>query len=470
MYSVSSKNLKTENMDKNSTLTGKCIILLTAVTFFFLSFTQAQTTSPKLRFAGAELVSGTGGQKDAIYKFTNVIAGVDAFAKIENIYNGATLVNIDDSTLGYYDAWQPTIGGPGTIGTSYIKWTIEFKTTSGARYKFPLMNLTAVDVDGDNGRVREFIDMNGQSGFDVPTVMPSLLTATMVVNDDHEGEHDDSGDHGDGHDDHGTGNDEHNNPENLHVLGPIANRTGIDTGSLDVKMNYHFINQYKITVTIGSQVDDNGVTGGATDRYNSLYFKSTSNILKILPVVYQAFDATLDNNKVNLTWITDAQARNDHFEVERSFDQTSFSTVGIIMGAQSTNSISSQYSFKDVAPELVNHAVIYYRLKQVDADEQFSYSIVKMIRISSVTKAFVRISPNPYMDKLNVNFTTDAPGSAEVRLISASGNLVKIAALPVTRGYNTIQLHDLQSQSQGLYIANIIINNKVVASLKVLKQ
>jgi hypothetical protein len=439
-------------MDKNSTLPGKCIILLTVVTFFFLSFTQAQTTSPNLIFASPALVSGTAGQKDATYKFSNVIAGVDAFLKIEDIKNGAILVNIDDSTLGYYDAWQPIIGGPGTYGTSYIKWAIEFKTTSGSDYTFPVMDLTAVDIDGDNSRVREFIDMNGQSSYDVPTVIPSLLSISNINGDD-------QGD-GDG-----------SNPESLHVLGPVANRTGIDTTSLDVKMNYHFINQSKIKVTIGAQVDNNGTTGGvATDRYNSLYFKSTSNTLKMLPVAYRTFDATVNNKKVDLFWITEAEAGNDHFEVERSFDQANFSTVGIVLGAQFKNGISNQYSFKDGTPEILNHKAIYYRLKQVDIDKKFTYSVVKVIRINTVTKAFVQISPNPYMDKLNVNFVSDASGKAEVRLISASGNVVKATASSITKGYNNIQLQELHSQAPGLYIANIIVNDKVVASLKVLKQ
>ena len=197
----------------------------------------------------------------------------------------------------------------------------------------------------------------------------------------------------------------------------------------------------------------------------------TGRVYSVLPVTYHTFDATLNNNAVNLSWITDAETGNDHFEVERSFDQTNFSTVGIILGAQSGNGISNQYSFKDGAPELLNHTVIYYRLKQVDADEKFTYSVVKIVRINTVvTKAFVQVSPNPYMDKLNVNFVSDAGGNAEVRLISASGNLVKITASAITKGYNNIQLQDLHSQAPGLYIANIIINGKVVASLKVLKQ
>jgi hypothetical protein len=64
----------------------------------------------------------------------------------------------------------------------------------------------------------------------------------------------------------------------------------------------------------------------------------------------------------------------------------------------------------------------------------------------------------------------DVTGKGEVRLISASGNLVKITASSITKGYNNILLQDLQSQAPGLYIANIMINDKVVASVKVLKQ
>ena len=453
-------------MDKNSTLPGKCIMLLTIMTFFFLSFTHAQGSSPNLVFASPVLVSGTAGQKEATYKFSNVIAGVDAYVEIRDIVNGAILVNIDDSTLGYYDAWQPTIGGPGVFGTSYIKWTIEFKTTSGSGYKFPLMDLTAVDIDGDNSRVREFIDMQGQSSADVPTVIASLLTISNVS--DHEGNNND--DHG-GNDGDNSGSGNSSGGEALHVLGPVANRTGIDTTSLDVKMNYHFINQSKIKLTIGAQVDDNGSTGGvATDRYTSLYFKRTSNTFATLPVVYRSFDVTLNNKTVDLFWITEAMAGNDHFEVERSFDQASFSTIGMVLGAQSKNGISDLYSFRDATAALADHKVIYYRLKQVDIDGKFTYSVIKTVRINTAVKAFVQVSPNPYMDKLNVNFVSDQSGKAEVRLMSASGHIVRSAASAITSGYNNIQLQALDSQAAGLYIADIIINGTLLTSIKVLKQ
>lgn len=423
--------------------------LFTLVTFFFLSFADAQTTSPKLKFVSPVLVSGEAGQKHATYKFSNVIDGVDAFVKIESIKNGAVLVNIDDSTLGYYNAWQPEIGGPGT-GISYIKWSIEFKTFDGHEYKFPILDLTAVDVDGDNVRVREFIDMNGQSSSDVPTMIPSLLTMSNSSDDDNE-----------------DGDDE--NQENLHALGPITNRSGIDTASLDVKINYHFINKSKFKVTLGAQVDDNGTTGAiATDRYSSLYFMSTSNTLIVLPVNYSAFDATISNDKVNLSWITDLETNNKHFEIERSFDQISFSTIAILLGSQPGRT-ANQYGFVDASAQLSNHKVIYYRLKQIDFNGELTYSAVKMVRTISVTKASAQVFPNPFMDKLNVNFVSDASGKAELRLINVAGNLVKATTASIIKGYNTVQIQDLNSLPSGIYIANIINNGQIVASLKVIK-
>ena len=75
--------------------------MLTASALFSFS-TQAQTTSPKLRFASPVLVSGTSGQVNATYKFSDVIPGVDA-CKVHKL----TMVqNWLISTL--FNAWQPT--------------------------------------------------------------------------------------------------------------------------------------------------------------------------------------------------------------------------------------------------------------------------------------------------------------------------------------------------------------------------
>ena len=440
-------------MISKSTFVGIYISVFITLTLFLNFSSKGQALSPKLRFVQPKLVSGTNGQKDATYKFSNIVEGVDAFVKITDLQNGAKLVNIDDSTLGYYDAWQPTVGGPSTFGTSYIKWEITFKTSLGDDYTFPLMDLSAIDIDGDNVRVREFINIEKMPGYDVPSLVPSLLSFSNInTNEDDNG----------------------NNVGGLalHVLGPVLNRTGIDTVSLDVRVNIHFANISKINLSIGSQIDDNGTSGGiATDRYSSLYFKSISNIIQTLGVKYRSFDAYLINNtSINLSWTTNNETNNDHFEIERSFDQKDFNTVALIFAPEENISGPNKYSFNDHPKDLSSHKVVYYRLKQIDIDGKFTYSVVKMVRLSETSNAFVHVYPNPYIENLNLNFMSNKSGKADVRMINTKGQLIVNRQAEISNGYNNIQLSDLSSQVPGLYIIDVIVNGKVVNTQKVIKQ
>ena len=429
--------------------------MLTIAIFSFAFTTNAQTTYPKLKFRKPQLVAGIDGQVGATYKFPSVATSVDAYITIESIKNGAVLVNIDDSTLGYYDAWQPTVSGPGTYGSSYIKWDIEFKSTSGSVYSFPKLAASAIDVDGDNVRLREFIAVNGQTGYNIPTQIPTQLTVSQPNDVDNL-------------------NGDDASETNLQALGPVSNRAGIDTLSQDVRINFDFTNVSKIKIYTGSQVDSNGTTSGiATSRYHCIYFMDVTGSYFVLPVTYSSFNAVLNNNKVDLLWSINTEKDNDHFEVEKSFDEVNFSTAGYVLGAQNENKDFSQYSFKDGSKDLLSHAIIYYRLKQVDADGKFVYSkVVKVVRISngSTAKASIQVMPNPYMDKLNVNFESDANGKAEIRLMNASGNLVKKIESTITKGNNSMQLQDLNSQSAGMYVVNVIVNGRSIDSQKILKQ
>ncbi|MDQ6723665.1 MAG: T9SS type A sorting domain-containing protein [Thermoproteota archaeon] len=459
MYAVSpEKTSKPKKMNKNSTLKGKSIMIL-AIFTLLSSFNvnagngNGKKKVPKFDFSNPKLVSGTDGQIGAKYFFKNVYANKDAYITIENIVGGAVLKNIDNTTTGYPEAWQPTVGGPGTYGISYIKWDVEFDSAD-VPYLFSLLDLSAIDVDGDNARVRELSGIVGSNiNYSLPdSLTPSLLTLSSTKDIDNRW---------------GTDDDD----SVFMALGPVANRAGIDTLALDVRIDYTFANRSSFQIYTGSQVDNNGNTSGiATDRFHSIYFGDLTGRYSVLPVSYLAFNAALNNNAVNLSWSVNAEFKNNRFEVDRSFDQINFSTSAIVLGAQSIKYGVHQYSFVDKDKEILNHDVVYYRLKQLDVNGNFTYSVVKMVRIATITRAFVQISPNPFMDKLNVNFVSAANGNAEVRLIKASGELVKIIAAPITKGYNNVQLLDLNSQASGLYVANIIVNHKIVASLKVIKQ
>ena len=257
------------------------------------------------------------------------------------------------------------------------------------------------------------------------------------------------------------------------ALGPVANRVGIDTLALDVRIDYTFTNRSSFQIYTGAEVDSNGNNGAiATDRFHSIYFGDLTGRYSVLPVTYESFDAIYDNNTVKLNWTTSSDINNDHFEVERSFDQITFSTTAFVLGAQSQNNGIAQYSFEDNDKEISNHTIIYYRLKQVDVKGHITYSVIKMVRVSNKVinqKVLIQVMPNPYMDNLNINFTSNNSGKAEIRMISLSGTVVKKTESIINKGVNNIQLQDLSSQLPGMYIVNVVVNGQTIASQKIIK-
>jgi hypothetical protein len=446
-------------MNKNSTLTGKFIAILAIFTLLSGFSANAgkgpgQTQAPKFKFSNPTLVSGIDGQIGAKYLFKNVYNNKDAYITIENIVGGAVLKEMDNTSTGYPDAWQPTVGGPGTYGMSYIKWDVEFDS-AGVPYVFSLLDLSAVDVDGDNARVRELSGIVGSNiNYSLPdSIVPSLLTLSSIRDSDNSW---------------GTDDDD----SVFLALGPVANRAGIDTMALDVRIDYTFANRSSFQIYTGSQVDNNGNTGGiATDRFHSIYFGDLLGRFSVLTVRYQNFNAIWKNDAVSLNWTMSSDATDSHFEIERSFDQTNFSETGMVLGSQSVNKGTYQFAFTDKDKEIYNHNIIYYRLKQVDNNGKYDYTEVKAVRTNNNNnqKIAVQVMPNPYMDQLNVNFESQTSGKAEIRMISASGTLVKTSAANINKGLNNLQLQDLSNQLPGMYVVNIVVNGQSIGSQKIIK-
>jgi len=70
---------------------------------------------------------------------------------------------------------------------------------------------------------------------------------------------------------------------------------------------------------------------------------------------------------------------------------------------------------------------------------------------------------------LNVNFSTDNNGKAEIIMISASGIIVKKAESTINKGSNNIQLQDLSTQAPGMYVVNILVDGQSIGSQKIIK-
>ncbi|MGH2553671.1 MAG: T9SS type A sorting domain-containing protein [Chitinophagaceae bacterium] len=137
-----------------------------------------------------------------------------------------------------------------------------------------------------------------------------------------------------------------------------------------------------------------------------------------LPSTGVRLEAALNGNDVALSWKTESEINSDHFEIERSTDGINFTQIGSKQAAG--NSITTiNYSYAD--PNM-SASVYYYRLKLVDADGQYKYSNIAIVRKPNGIKG-VRVFPNPVTDQVNLEFL-NAKGNYDITFFNQSGQKV----------------------------------------------
>ena len=203
---------------------------------------------------------------------------------------------------------------------------------------------------------------------------------------------------------------------------------------------------------------NSGATLNTTNKTLTATGQSTEYILGAttgtLPVSLINFTGYKDNVTVKLNWQSQNEINFSHFEVERSKDGLSFTSIGSVdaLHGSSTNT----YSFMDNAPA---NGYNFYRLRQVTADGQFTYS--KIIKIDFSKKLIVTISPNPAKNYLSIH-TSDV--IKEVRLLGINGKLIK----SWTNVSGTANL-DISNMAAGVYIVKMVTENEI-QSQKIVKE
>jgi hypothetical protein len=143
------------------------------------------------------------------------------------------------------------------------------------------------------------------------------------------------------------------------------------------------------------------------------------NQLTVLPLELTSFTATKSKNNALLVWKTATEKDVSHFDVERSRDGVAFKTIGTVKAVG--NSVDEQkYTLTD---EATLSGINYYRLKAVDIDGKFKYSVVQSLLFSKpiTAKAF----PNPMKDELSVEIDVDRnAGEVFIELFDAVGKQV----------------------------------------------
>ena len=147
-----------------------------------------------------------------------------------------------------------------------------------------------------------------------------------------------------------------------------------------------------------------------------------SNFL-VVPVELIAFAGFVKDNHVELQWSTATEADNYGFEIERSSDQSNFSTIGFVTG-KGTTTIPQKYCYLD---ENLATGTYYYRLKQIDFNGTFKYSVTIQEEILMPQKILLLQNyPNPFNPETTIEYYLSSDCSAILRIYNLAGQEVRL--------------------------------------------
>lgn len=190
--------------------------------------------------------------------------------------------------------------------------------------------------------------------------------------------------------------------------------------------------------------------------------EATSNVVTItvepaLPIELSYFEVRNVNPQTNdLRWETRSERNNDYFEIERSQDGgNTFLPITRLPGAGDSRE-PTRYYFQDRA--LPAPSELYYRLKQVDMDGNFSYSNVSIVRMQTAPM-MLTVFPNPARDLVNYRFTATGAPSVQLILYNLKGTIVKRITLAPNGSDSYAGQIPLTELANGLYTLSCLSDN-----------
>jgi hypothetical protein len=159
---------------------------------------------------------------------------------------------------------------------------------------------------------------------------------------------------------------------------------------------------------------------GQTNAINSVTVPGVTNFAvwtlagngSVLPIGLLNFDAVPHGSEVLLNWETTSEKNSKYFLVEKSKDGLSFKSIATVNAAGNSSSASSYASIDKDPWEGIN----YYRLKQLDTDNNPKYSDIKAVEFKSSSNNIFTLFPNPG-DGLNIHVSVETIKGQEISVV-----------------------------------------------------
>ncbi len=166
---------------------------------------------------------------------------------------------------------------------------------------------------------------------------------------------------------------------------------------------------------------------------------------------YISLHGDLNEDIVNLSWITDADNCGSNYYVQSSKDGVKWENIGIVNASCGAN--DNKYSFDDTIENTLA-TDIYYRVEEVDKEGFSLYSEVKVIRKADrKDNFFVKLYSNPVNNWIKLDITNAAEKKGSIIIRNSYGVTVK--TIPSVQMDSPVKF-GVRNLAKGLYFMEVI--------------
>jgi hypothetical protein len=239
----------------------------------------------------------------------------------------------------------------------------------------------------------------------------------------------------------------------LDFLSPITTGSAVQLiGNDAVNSTSKLVTITGLNIAVAAKIwirwENANASGGSTDDGIAIDDVSVTPNPATAPVRLVFFNSSKSGSAINLKWETLSETNNDYFEILRSVDGQTFSSLTKIKG-KGNSSDKNSYSYSDFNPL---RGTNYYKLKQVDFDGT-------EVIYPAITAQLVQeqLAFNIYSNSENKYFLDlEAPesSSSTISIYNLGGQVVSSQNIRLERGSNKINL-DVAKLEPSIYLLKI---------------
>ncbi len=221
------------------------------------------------------------------------------------------------------------------------------------------------------------------------------------------------------------------------------------------------------------------VLGDVTDYPNPFYGDGAVNnggsALQFVPLQNKplsvsnsiSLKVTKKINDASINWsVLNEGTEIKHYEVERSFNGNNFSRINTTFALnEEQNSTSYEFVDKNITA-LNNNGKVFYRIKQLDKNNKFKFSEIRLVNLNSVAPA--TIFPNPAIVSSTLNFELASAQKVSITVRDINGKVISRFQQDAAKGLNQAKIK-VNNLAKGNYNVTITDAENNIQTLPLIK-